>query len=168
MTNPNETTRKATVSLVALAAVLLGAAGLAAAKPPKKFFPKKFAAKKWSFKKKWHPTKKLPPWHWRTRIVRPAPVRQIVVSPTVVRSVVTAPPASPAAEELKAEIAGLKDRYAQLAQTREALRKWLDGPGKQRSEAERAKVRTRLANVDEQCGLVAVRIAKLEQELADV
>ena len=113
----------------------------------------------------------------RRRIVRPLPRKRIVVGPRVVKplvvptvtsgtTTVVVPAESPAATELKAEIATLKAKYAKLSTTRQTLRNWLAGPGKGHSSEERAKVQTHLAEVDRQCILVAAQIAALEQKLA--
>ena len=120
------------------------------------------------------------PWRWRRRVVHPVrviprrvvvtvPPKPVVVTPPVVKTIVLPPVAEPpAAKELRAEIARLKDQYQKLTQTRENLKNWLAGPGKDRGEQARVNVRLRLKNVEEQCTLLAGRIAELEAKLAEL
>lgn len=150
---------KSLVRILTIVTVVAGCAGLADAKPHFKW---------WRARRILH----------RRRIIRRLPLRRAIVPPRVivpvkrptvvtVPSVVKVKESAPAAE-LKAEIATLKAKYSKLDETRQNLRNWLAGAGKDAAATERAKVLARLAKVNSDCTAVATQIAELETKLAEL
>ena len=94
------------------------------------------------------------------RVIQPLPAPGVIV--------VTQPAVSTRADELKAEIAELKDEYYRLFKVRTHLKSWLNGVGKSKSAAARAQVQARHDAVDAQCRALVAKYADLQAQLAQL